>query len=333
MSAMKSAAKSMVDDLFGKQSVSDTLYFGRAACRGRQCWRGTTETRLGWTNAKSAVASEDFQGSANPFDLLPEVKTVRSSGLAGLRTSERAGAEYGADRCRSDDGVSGLTVRARTSRRTSPILTTTITTTVIPVRPTATSRMDCVRKEEDDGTVGRRYARNIPANTNPKRTLRLLAEDRTRTVRLADHRALSNSKSTVTNAIDALRAQRIDGDPGGTALGLALSPEAPFTEGKGLRDERSGSRRLCCLDRWPKRYRRSAVQPTTGRFSVPLGCGVGPSRQHERLLCRKRAEQQDRDRVQQHQGQGDFDLYDRFPHQRPTTQNLLKNCASKPDMY
>ena len=285
MSAMKSAAKSMVDDLFGKQSVSDTLDisvvpFAAAVNVGKD------NRDAAWldTNAKSAVASEDFQGSANPFDLFRKLKTVRSSWDWQGCVRERAGAEYE--------------------------LTDAVPTTGVP------DSLFAPYFASDEPDTDDYYADGPNQNCPPRPIT-----------------ALSNSKNTVTNAIDALEPDGSTVIPAGLLWGWrVLSPEAPFTEGKAY-DEKERVKAIVLLtdgqndiDAPRNNHNRSYYNAFGFAASGHLGSTNGYYAESE--LNSKTATV-----CNNIKAKGILIYTIGFRINDSTTQNLLKNCASKPDMY
>ncbi|MCB1484323.1 MAG: VWA domain-containing protein [Hyphomicrobiaceae bacterium] len=327
MSAMKSAAKSMVDDLFGKKSISDTLDVSVVPFAAAVNV-GADNRDAAWldTNAKSAVASEDFQGSANPFDLFRKLKTVRSSWDWQGCVRERVGAEY---------------------ELTDAVPTTSVSNSLFapyfaPDEPDS-DHDDGDRYDNsylDDGNCGEKKKKKRTPQvcqkytgkyTNPSRSYSGSGPNDNCPPRPIT--ALSNSKSTVTNAIDALEPDGSTVIPAGLLWGWrVLSPEAPFTEAKAY-DEKERVKAIVLLtdgrnDIGAPRsnHNRSYFSAFGYAASGHLGSTNGYYAESE--LNTKTATV-----CNNIKAKGILIYTIGFRINDSTTQNLLKNCASKPDMY
>ncbi|MEM7398438.1 MAG: TadE/TadG family type IV pilus assembly protein [Pseudomonadota bacterium] len=227
LGAMKTAANKMMDDLFGQKAVSDTLDVAVVPFAAAVNV-GTVHKDADWldTNAKSTVAKEDFGDGVKPFTFFDQLKTVNSSwGWQGC-VRERHGTAY-----ELTDATS-----------TSSVAESLFAPYLAPDEPDS---------DHDDGDY---YGNNYiddgdcgepdEAKRTPEMCQMYTAKYNgpTRTFRgsgpnmycpPASITPLNNTKSTVTNAITALRANGTTNIPAGLLWGWrALTPGAPFTEGK-----------------------------------------------------------------------------------------------------
>ena len=332
MSAMKAAAKAMVDDLFGKQSVSDTLDisvvpFAAAVNVGKD------NRDAAWldTNAKSAVASEDFQGSANAFDLFRKLKAVRSSWDWQGCVRERAGAEYELTDAVPTTGVPD-SLFAPYFASDEPDTDDYYHNRGYSYTNSYIEDGDCGESRSWDRgpEVCQKYTGKY---SSPKRTYDYYADGPNQNCPPRPITALSNSKSTVTNAIDALEPDGSTVIPAGLLWGWrVLSPEAPFTEGKAY-DEKERVKAIVLLtdgqndiDAPRNNHNRSYYNAFGFAASGHLGSTNGYYAESE--LNSKTATV-----CNNIKAKGILIYTIGFRINDSTTQNLLKNCASKPDMY
>ncbi|HML91302.1 pilus assembly protein [Methyloceanibacter sp.] len=327
MSALKAAAKAMVDDLFGKQSISDTLDvavvpFAAAVNVGA----GMKDASWMDKDAKSAVASEDFEGSANPFDFFKKLKGARSSWDWQGCVRERVGAEY---------------------ELTDAVPTTSVSNSLFapylaPDEPDGDHDDDYSYNNSyiDDGDCGENRKRNRTPQVCQKYTGKYSNPSRTNSGSGPNSNcpprpisALSNSKTTVTNAIDALEPNGSTVIPAGLLWGWrVLSPEAPFTEAEAY-DEKERVKAIVLLTDGQNdigaprnNHNRSYYNAFGFAASGHLGSTNGYYAENE--LNTKTATV-----CSNIKAKGILIYTIGFRINDSTTQNLLKNCASKPDMY
>ncbi|MDJ0512245.1 MAG: pilus assembly protein [Methyloceanibacter sp.] len=227
LNAMKTAANKMIGDLFGSKSTSDTLDVAVVPFAAAVNV-GTVNKDADWldVNAKSTVAKEDFVSGVKPFTFFDQLKTVRSSWDWQGCVRERHGTAY-----ELTDATPSVSVP---NSLFAPYLA--------PDEPDW---------DHDDGdSYGNNYIDDDDCGEpdKNKRTPEMCQmytakyNSPTRTFRgsgpnmycpPAAITPLNNNKSTVTNAINALRANGTTNIPAGLLWGWrVLTPGAPFTEGK-----------------------------------------------------------------------------------------------------
>ncbi len=153
MSAMQSAAKTMVSDLFAGKTTSDTLKIAVVPFSAAVNV-GSDKKDESWIdkNAKSPVAYEDFKSGVKVFDLYTSLKNRSWQGCV----RERDGTDYELTDATPDSGTPA-SLFAPISRPTSP--TAILAPTPTATSPTATAVKARARTEPPT------YVRDTPENT------------------------------------------------------------------------------------------------------------------------------------------------------------------------
>lgn len=332
MSALKSAAKAMVDDLFGKQSISDTLDVSvvpfAAAVNVGQDNRDAVWMDDG---AKSDVAREDFDSKPDIFDYFRQLGNERSSWDWRGCVRERSGSDY------------ELTDATPTVSEPDSLFAPYFAPDE-PDNADETHSRDYQGNYNNDyikdGDCGQKKKKSRGPEVCQKYTGKYNNPERTNSGDGPNDNcpsrpitALSNSKSTVTNAIDALQPEGNTVIPAGLLWGWrVLSPEAPFTEGKAY-DEKERVKAIVLLTDGQNdigaprsNHNRSYYNAFGYAASGHLGSTNGYYAESE--LNSKTATV-----CNNIKAKGILIYTIGFRINDSTTQNLLKNCASKPDMY
>lgn len=328
MDAMKSAAKAMVNDLFGKQSVSDTLDISVVPFAAAVNV-GTDKKDAHWIdrNAKSSVSQEDFGTKDNAFDLFKELRSVRSSWDWQGCVRERVGAAYELTDAPSDQQTDPESLFA-------PYFA--------PDEPDSDNDDGYwyYNSYVDDDKCGERRSRD----RTPQICQSYMGKYQRPTIDYSGGgpndncppqaiTELSNSKSTVTNAINALQPNGNTVIPAGLLWGWrVLSPEAPFTEAEPY-DEKERVKAIVLLTDGQNdigapqnNHNRSYYNAFGFAASGHLGSSSGYYAENE--LNDKTATV-----CNNIKAKGIMIYTIGFRINDSTTQNLLRNCATKPDMY
>ncbi|ODS02743.1 hypothetical protein AUC71_13645 [Methyloceanibacter marginalis] len=329
MSAMQTAAKKMVTDLFNGNATSDSLVAAVVPFAGAVNV-GTAMKSKDWIDdqAKSDIATEDYNSNkTKTFDLYEELSDYKSSWNWDGCVRERDGDAYEL----TDAAPSTSTPASLFAPYLAP------------------------DEADDDHDEGDNYSNsyiedgNCGTNNDNRRKAIKCQEY---TGKYDDPRrdeygapgpnwncppqaitALTNTKSTVTTAIDALQPSGNTVIPAGLLWGWrVLSPGAPFTEGKGKDDEE----------------RVRAIVLLTDGENMVSGGGNGKNNSvynafgyarkgHLGRSNGNQAESELNDKTEtvcsRVKADGILVYTIGFRVNDTTTQNMLKNCATKPDMY
>lgn len=325
MSALQSAAKDMVTDLFNGKSSSDTLKIAVVPFAGAVNV-GTSKKDEFWIDSKgkSEVSYEDFESGVKAFDLYDGMKRYWT--WEGC-VRERDGSAY-----ELTDAAPTISTPASWF---APYLA--------PDEPDEDNDDgdDYDNSYIEDAKCGeRRSSRRTPARcqkytgkySDPENDRRS-ADGPNKNCPPRAITALSNNSSTVTSAIDALEPKGYTVIPAGLLWGWrVLSPDEPFTEGDPYdEDERV----------------KAIVLLTDGKNDIgaPNGNHNGSSYNAfgfaaEGHLGRKNGSRAERtlntktETVCNNIKAKKILIYTiGFRVDDTTTKNLLKNCATKPDMY
>jgi len=323
MTAMQNAAKKMVDDLYGDGSTSDTLKvavvpFSAAVNVGKD------NANASWIdkNGKSKAAYEDFKKGVKVFDLLDDMDDEEWSGCV----RERIGDKY---------ELTDFTPRSGTaSSLFAPYFA--------PDEPDDEHDDGDYYNNNyiDDGDCGQRRSwRRTPARCQ-KYTGKYEDAEYSSSSRGHDMNCpprpitpLTSTKGTAISAINALKPKGSTVIPAGLLWGWrVLSPTAPFTEGVPYDDEK-----------WIK----AIVLLTDGQNSV----GGGRSNHNKSYynafgyaakghLGNKNGRNAEKELNSKTQtvcnnikAEGVVIYTIGFKVNDTTTKNLLRNCATEPDMY
>lgn len=244
--ALKNAAKSMVNDLFGSEAISDTLNIAVVPFAGAVNV-GTDKRNEAWIdkNALSEVSYEDFEPGVKTFSLFDNLKTVRSSWRWQGCVRERSGISYElTDTPPGDEDLAPDSLFAPFLAPDEPDDGRFGTEDHSNGRFYGNSYLVDGPNGNECGFSDRNSHRRTPRNcqkytgkyTNPERTFRGSGPNKNCPPRAIT--ALSNNKSTVINAINALQPDGFTVIPAGLLWGWrVVSPGVPFTEGRDYDDE------------------------------------------------------------------------------------------------
>ena len=318
MSAMQSAAKTMVSDLFAGKTTSDTLKVAVVPFSAAVNV-GSDKKDESWIdkNAKSAIAYEDFKSSVKVFDLYTNLKNRSWQGCV----RERDGTDYELTDATPDSGTPA-SLFAPYFAPDEP------DSNIGSYANSYISDGDCGQSKSKNRTadVCQRYTGKY-ANANASSGKG--PEFNCPPSSITD---LTNKKSDVTTAIDALEPNGSTVIPAGLLWGWrVLSPTAPFTTAKPYDDEK-----------WVK----AIVLLTDGQNDVGGGSnghdksyynafgfaaeghlGSTSGNNAESTLESKMATV-----CSAIKAKGILIYTIGFQISDTTTKNLLKNCATQPDM-
>jgi len=228
MASMQYAAKKMVQDLFGGNSTSETLKvavvpFAAAVNVGK------TNNEEDWIDqkAKSAVSYEDFKSGVKVFDLIDDMKGEKWSGCV----RERNGSEY--------ELTDATPVTSNADSLFAPYFA--------PDEPDS-DHDDGDSYENsyiDDGDCGQSKSSNRDAKTCQRYTGKYKNASNNSSSKGSDYNCppraiteLTNKQGAVVSAIEQLQPKGNTVIPAGLLWGWrVLSSTEPFTEGKPYGDE------------------------------------------------------------------------------------------------
>lgn len=326
LNAMKDAAKKMVNDMFGDRSTSDTLDVALVPFAAAVNV-GSDKKNEDWldTNAKSQVAREDFGNGVKPFDFFDKLRRKRSSWDWEGCVRERAGSAY-----ELTDATPNTTY---SDSLFAPYFA--------PDEP------------DDDNDDGDSYPNNYIAdqdcgerkkkNRTPEKCQRYTGKYDDIDIESSSKGpnnncpprpilALSDSKSEVTDAINALQANGFTNIPAGLLWGWrVLSPSAPFTEAEAYDEEERVKAIVLLTD--------GSNDP--GRVYNHNGSNYNafgyPAEGHLGSTNGSTAESALDDKTEtvcnNIKAKGILIYTIGFRVSSNSTHALLRNCASKPDMY
>ncbi len=328
LSAMQSAAKKMVQTLFQDQSRSDSLKISVVPFSGTVNI-GADKKDSGWidTRAKSAISYEDFKSGVNAFDLYDDLRNRKWAGCVRVRAEPY---ELTDDPPRS--GVSASLF--------APYLA--------PDEPDSGGYLnsylddgDCGQSSGGKGSGRRGGGSKTPSPDQCQRyTGKYLNASVSGSSKGPDYNCpesavtpLTDDKSTVTTAINALEAKGNTVIPAGLVWGWrTLSPGEPFTEGSAYNDEKWVKALVLLTDGensvngGGNGHDKSAYNAFGYAQSGHLGSNDGNNA--ESILDDKTETVCDEIKSK------DILVYTiGFQVTDGSTQKLLRNCASKPDMY
>jgi len=323
MSAMQSAAKKMVQGLYDGHSTSDTLKVAVVPFAAAVNV-GDDKKNESWIdkNAKSAVAYEDFKSGVKVFDLYDDLRDARWAGCV----RERDGDDY------------ELTDAAASTGDADSLFAPYFA----PDEP------------DDDHADGDHYGNDYiddddcgtkkSSKRKPKKCQRYTGKYDGARVNSSSRgpdmncprRAvtpLTNTQGQVVSAIEQLQPKGNTVIPAGLLWGWrVLSPGAPFTEGKPY-DEEKWIKAIVLLtdgenyvDGGANNHNKSSYNAFGYAAEGHLGKANG-SKAYEELNDKT---QTVCDNIK---AKGILVYTIGFQVSNSTTQNLLKNCASEPDMY
>jgi hypothetical protein len=329
MDAMQSAAKKMIETLFNGRSTSDTLTAAVVPFAGAVNV-GSDNKDEDWIDgkAKSGIATEDYNtNTTKTFDIYKKLSDYKSSWSWNGCVRERDGDAYEL----TDAAPSTGTPASLFAPYLAP------------------------DEADDDHNEGDNYSNsyiedgNCGTNNKNKRKAIKCQEyvGKYDMPKKDDSRAsgpnsncppqaitaLTNTKSTVTTAIEALQASGNTVIPAGLLWGWrVLSPAAPFTEGKG-QDEEERVRAIVLLTDGENSVSGGGNGKNKSVYNAfgyarkgHLGDANGSDAESE--LNSKTATVCSRIKAQ-----GILIYTIGFKVTDTTTQNMLKNCATKNDMY
>ena len=324
MNAMQTAAKKMVDNLFGNgNATSDTLKVSVVPFSGAVNV-GENNKNENWIdkNAKSAVSYEDFKKGVKVFDLIGDMKNEKWSGCV----RERVGSTY------------ELTDYAPTTGTAASLFAPYFA----PDEPDSDHDDGYYYSNSyiDDGNCGtnkksKRKPVKCQTYTGKYKNAQVSSSSKGPDVNCPPRAItpLTNTKSTVVSAINALKPKGYTVIPAGLLWGWrVLSPGLPFTQGKPYDDEKWIKAIVLLTDGENNvgggtyNHNRSYYNAFGYAAKGHLGNKNG-SKTKKELNAKTQAV------CNNVKAQGiliytiGFKVYDK------TTQKLLKNCATKPDMY
>ncbi|ODR95539.1 hypothetical protein AUC70_01050 [Methyloceanibacter stevinii] len=328
MNAMKDAAKKMVNDMFGDRNTSDTLDVALVPFAAAVNV-GTDNKNATWLdkNAKSQVAKEDFGSGTKPFDFFDKLRRKKSSWDWEGCVRERSGYAY-----ELTDATPGDENRNPDSLF-APYFA--------PDEPDSDNDdgYSYPNNYIDDQKCGERRSRN----RTPEKCQRYTGKyDK---ISIQNHSngpnkncpprpitALSDSKSDVTDAINALQANGYTNIPAGLLWGWrVLSPSAPFTEAEAYDEEERVKAIVLLTDgsNDPGRvYNHNGSNYNA--FGYPseghLGSTSGSTAENE-------LDEKTETVCNNIKAKGILIYTIGFRVSSSSTHTLLRNCASKPDMY
>ena len=323
MSSMQSAAKAMVKELFGANSTSDTLTVAVVPFAGAVNV-GSDNKSKSWIdkNAQSKVAQEDFGSGVKAFDLYDDIKKGWS--WAGC-VRERSGSAYELTDATPGTGDSLF----------APYLA--------PDEPDEDyaddDDYDNSYIEDDQCGQSKKKKRTPAACQKYTGKYNGFKKDDSKAAGPnwncppAAITALSNSKSTVTSAISALEPNGFTVIPAGLLWGWrVLSPGEPFAEGKPY-DENERVKAIVLLtdgtnEVGSPNYNQNGSAYNAFGFAAKGHLGVTNGSGAYKELNSKAATV-----CSNIKAKGILIYTIGFRVTDTTTQNLLKNCATKPDMY
>ncbi|ODS01675.1 hypothetical protein AUC69_05280 [Methyloceanibacter superfactus] len=329
MSAMQSAAKKMIETLFNGRSTSDTLTAAVIPFAGAVNV-GTAMKDKDWIddNAKSDIATEDYNSNkAKTFDIYKDLSDYKSSWDWNGCVRERDGDDYELTDATPSTGTPASLF--------APYLAPD---EADDDHDQGDNYSNSYIEDDDCGTNNNSKRKAIRCQkytgkyANPKRDSYRASGPNWNCPPKAVT-ALTNTKSKVTAAIDALQPSGNTVIPAGLLWGWrVLSPAAPFTEGKG-RDDEERVRAIVLLTDGENSVsggRNGKNHSVYNAFGYArnghLGNKSGNNAESE--LNSKTATVCSRIKAK-----GilvytiGFKVYD------TTTQNMLKACATKDDMY
>jgi Flp pilus assembly protein TadG len=326
MDAMKDAAEKMVDDMFGKQSTSDTLDVALVPFAAAVNV-GASHKSADWldTEAKSQVAKEDFGSGVKPFDFFAKLRSKRSSWDWEGCVRERAGSAY------------ELTDATPTSSNPESLFAPYFA----PDEPDSdhddgdsypNNYIDdgnCGEKKKKDRTpekcqryTGKYNKPNVTSSSNgpnkncPPRPIL----------------ALSDTKSTVINAINSLQPNGYTNIPAGLLWGWrVLSPSAPFTEAEAYDEDERVKAIVLLTDgsNDPGRvYNHNGSNYNA--FGYPAEGHLGST---SGSTARATLDAKTQAICNNIKAKGILIYTIGFRVSSSSTHALLRNCATKPDMY
>lgn len=316
MSAMQNAAKKMVQTLFQDKSTSDTLKIAVVPFAAAVNV-GSDKKNESWIdrNATSDIAWEDFKKGVKVFDLYDDLKNRKWEGCV----RERDGNSYELTDAAPSSGTPA-SLFAPYFAPDEPDKENNATNDYIEDK-------NCSGKDNEYDTKQRCTAKYDNATV----TASSLGPDRNCPPRAIT--PLTNNQGPVISAIEQLQPKGYTVIPAGLLWGWrVLSPTEPYTEGKPYDDEK-----------WVK----AIVLLTDGQNDVRGGVGNHNRSEYnafgyaaeghlgktngsnaESTLNSKLATV-----CNNVKAQGILVYTITFQVNNSTTQNLLKNCATKPDMY
>lgn len=329
MSAMQTAAKKMVTDLFNGNSTSDTLTVAIVPFAAAVNV-GTAKKSKFWIDdqAKSDVATVDFDSkNVKTFDLYKDLSDYRSSWDWAGCVRERDGSDY------------ELTDAAPSSSTPASLFAPYFA----PDEPDDDNADgdDYDNSYIEDDKCGVRRGRDREPEVCQRYTGKYDDPDRDDSRAYGPNwncppqsiTALSNSKSTATSAIEALEPNGNTVIPAGLLWGWrVLSPGEPFTEGKPYDEEERIKAIVLLTDG------ENFVDGGNGNHNGSSYSAFGYA--SERHLGNKNGHQAYEELNSKTQticsnikAKGIVVYTIGFRVNDTTTQNMLKNCATKPDMY
>ncbi len=320
LAALKTAAKKMVSDLFDGKTTSDTLMVSVVPFAAAVNV-GSDKKNSGWIDTgtypdNSAVAKEDvdFTNGTNAFSLYDQLTNRDWAGCV----RERDGGAY-----ELTDAPGGSSADSKWAPYFAPDEAdseSNTTNNYMQDKNCSGTSSEYVKKQRclvkynnasaSSSAVGPDY------NCPPRPIL-----------------ALSDSKATVDGAIDALVAKGYTVIPAGLLWGWrVLSPTAPFTEGKSYTDEKWIKAIVLLTDgdndvnAGVNNHNKSAYNAFGYAASGHLGATNGSTA--DTTLNTKTATVCDSVKAA-----GILVYTIGFQVSNSTIVNLLKNCATRPDMY
>jgi len=323
MTAMQTAAKKMVDNLFGQGNTSDTLKvsvvpFSGAVNVGEQ---RKTENWID-KNAKSEVSYEDFKKDVKVFDLIDDMKSEKWSGCV----RERVGDAY------------ELTDYAPSTGTAASLFAPYFA----PDEPDS-DHDDGYRYTNsyiDDGNCGtkkksKRTPQKCQKYTGKYKNAQVYSSSKGPDINCPPRpiTPLTNTKSTVTSAINALQPKGYTVIPAGLLWGWrVLSPGKPFTEGKPY-DSEKWIKAIVLLTDGENNVGGGTYNHNKSYYNAFGYAAKGHLGSKNGSKAEKELNAKTKTVCNNIKAQGiviytiGFKVYDK------TTQTLLKNCATEPDMY
>ncbi|WP_108681884.1 pilus assembly protein [Methyloceanibacter sp. wino2] len=326
MNAMKDAAKKMVNDMFGDRDTSDTLDVALVPFAAAVNV-GSNNENADWldTEAKSQVAKEDFGSGTKPFDFFDKLRRKKSSWDWEGCVRERAGSAY-----------------ELTDATPSPWAPDSLFAPYFaPDEPDSDNDdgYSYPNSYIDDQKCGERKKKNRTPEKCQKYTgkydnisIDSSSKGPNQNCPPRPITALSDSKSDVTDAINALQANGYTNIPAGLLWGWrVLSPSAPFTEAEAYDEEERVKAIVLLTD--------GSNDP--GRVYNHNGSNYNafgyPSEGHLGSTSGSTAENELDDKTEtvcnNIKAKGILIYTIGFRVSSSSTHTLLRNCASKPDMY
>jgi len=325
MAAMQTAAKKMVDNLFGEGNASDTLKISVVPFSGAVNV-GDQYKNASWIdkNGKSKPAFEDFKKSegVKVFDLIDDMKNEKWSGCV----RERVGNAF------------ELTDYTPTTSRANSLFAPYFA----PDEPDSDhdDGYNYNNSYIDDGDCGTsKESKRTPAKcqkyTGKYDGAQVYSSSKGPDLNCPPRAItpLTDTKSTVVSAINALQPKGYTVIPAGLLWGWrVLSPGAPFTEGKPY-DEEKWIKAIVLLTDGQNEVGGGAYNHNKSDYNAFGYAAKGHLGNNSGTETKQELNAKTQTVCGNIKAQGiliytiGFKVYD------STTQNLLRNCATEPDMY